>query len=413
MSAGESPAPLAGKFIVLAVTGGIASYKSIDLARRLALEGAEVQTVLTQNARAFVQALPFQVLTGLAPIERMFPMEGGRHPGDMPHISLSGRADQIVIAPATANALAKFARGEGDDFFSTLLLSARAPVIAAPAMNPRMWESPAVRDNVALLRARGHLVMEPGVGRMARLDEGAGRGRMPELDEILAEIHRALLPRPDLAGMRLAVSAGPTRERWDAVRFLSNRSSGKMGFSLAAAALARGAEVTLVAGPSSLPDPPGARTIRVESAEEMRAAMLKAWEGADAAVMAAAVSDYRPAEPVEEKKKKKEGPASLALERTPDILAEMGRAKNGRILVGFAAETGDLRENALDKLRRKGLDFIVANSVSGEEDAMGADSSRAILIGASGEAEEFPILEKSLLAGKILDRIAKMWQKKT
>jgi phosphopantothenoylcysteine decarboxylase/phosphopantothenate--cysteine ligase len=405
------PAPLAGKFIVLAVTGGIASYKSIDLARHLTLEGADVQCVLTRNALAFVQPLPFQVLTGRAPIDKMFPIQGGNHPGDMPHISLTDRADQIVLAPATANTISKFARGDGDDFLSTLLLSAGTPVIIAPAMNPRMWSSPAVIDNIRLLRSRGHIVIEPGVGRMARSEEGEGRGRMPDPTDILAEIHRVLLPRPDLTGRRLVVSAGPTRERWDAVRYLSNRSSGKMGFAIVRAALARGAEVTLVSGPAFLPDPPGAKVVRVESAEEMRAAMLKAWQGADAAVMAAAVADYRPTQAIADKKKKEDGPATLHLDRTADILAEMGASKGNRILVGFAAETSDLKANALRKLQNKQLDFIVANCVSGEEDAMGADASRAVIFDAFGGEEELPLQEKRLLAGRILDKLAEIWDK--
>ena len=411
MNEENSTAPMSGKFIVLAVTGGIASYKSVELARLLTLDGAQVQPILTQNALAFVQALPFQILTGRMPIEAMFPIEGGRHPGDMPHISLTGQADMIVLAPATANTIAKFAQGIGDDFVSTLLLSAKAPVIAAPAMNPRMWVNPAVRENVRLLRSRGHIVMEPGLGRMARAEEGLGRGRMPEPSEILTEVRRILLPEPDLSGLRILVSAGPTRERWDAVRFLSNRSSGKMGYALASVACSRGAEVTLVSGPVSLPDPPGVETFRVESADEMRTAVLKAWETTDVAIMAAAVADFRPANPINEKKKKGAGPIALNLERTPDIIAEMGHEKGDRILVGFAAETDNLKENALDKLRRKGLDFIVANAVSGEEDAMGSDTSRAHIFNASGTEEAFPLLEKHALAEFILDRAAKMWHK--
>ncbi len=411
MTEENNTAPLEGKFIVLAVTGGIASYKSIELARLLTLDGAQVQPILTQNARAFVQALPFQILTGHMPIEAMFPIEGGRHPGDMPHISLTDRSDLIVLAPATANIIAKFARGMGDDFVSTLLLSAKAPVIVAPAMNPRMWANPAVRENVHLLRSHGHLVMEPGAGRMARAEEGQGRGRMPEPSEILTEVRRLLLPEPDLAGLRLLVSAGPTREKWDAVRFLSNRSSGIMGFALASVACLRGAEVTLVSGPVSLPDPPGVRTIRVESTDEMRTAALNAWKNMDAAIMAAAVADFRPANPISGKQKKESGSASIELERTPDIIAEMGHKKGNRVLVGFAAETDNLKENALDKLRRKQLDLIVANAVSGEDDAMGSETSRAHLFDASGAEEAFPLLEKHALAEFILDRVAKMWEK--
>ncbi|OGL59965.1 MAG: hypothetical protein A3I72_02160 [Candidatus Tectomicrobia bacterium RIFCSPLOWO2_02_FULL_70_19] len=402
---------LAGKRIVLGVSGGIAAYKAIDLARQLTLLGAEVQAVLTRSALAFVQPLSFEVLTGRTPISRMFPIEGASHPGDMPHISLTGHADLVVVAPATANLIGKFAGGIGDDFLSTLLLSARPPALVAPAMNPRMWASPAVQENVRKLKERGHFVMEPGVGRMARAEEGEGSGRMPEPEAILAEVLRFLAPPHDLAGMRLVVSAGPTRERWDAVRYLTNRSSGKMGYALAAAAAARGAEVTLVSGPAGLPGPPGLRTMRVESAAEMREAVLAAWKDAHAGIMAAAVSDYRPARATVHKQKKKEGPLTLTLERTADILAEMGKKKGKRLLVGFAAETGDLTKNAKDKLRRKGLDLIVANRVAGEEDAMGADSATAVLIRAGGKEEHFPRLRKDALASAILDRLAEMWQK--
>ena len=405
----NAPAPLSGKKTVLGVSGGIASYKSIDLARLLDLDGAEVRTVLTQSASSFVQPLPFEVLTGKTPIQRMFPIEGGESTGDMPHISLTDSADLILIAPATANIIGKFAQGVGDDFLSTLLLSAKPPVLIAPAMNPRMWASPAVQENVAALRERGHVVMEPGVGRMARAEEGTGRGRMPEPQEILLAARRILLPNPDLAGMKLLVTAGPTRERWDAVRYLSNRSSGKMGFALAGEAARRGADAILVSGPAVLPDPPGVRVVRVESAAEMYEAVKSEWSDAHALVMAAAVADYRPVDPSTRKHKKGDGPLAIELERTADILAELGVDKGGRILVGFAAETDEVIERAKEKLERKGLDLIVANKVAGAVDAMGADASCAWLIDES-ETEALPVLEKGLLAGRILDRLAKMWQ---
>ena len=405
----NAPAPLSGKKTVLGVSGGIASYKSIDLARLLVLDGAEVQTVLTQSAASFVQPLPFEVLTGKTPIQSMFPIEGGESTGDMPHISLTDSTDLILIAPATANIIGKFAQGVGDDFLSTLLLSAKPPVLIAPAMNPRMWASPAVQENVAALRERGHVVMEPGVGRMARAEEGVGRGRMPEPQEILLAARRILLPNPDLAGMKLLVTAGPTRERWDAVRYLSNRSSGKMGFALAGEAARRGADVVLVSGPAVLADPPGVRVVRVESAADMYEAVKNEWIDAHALVMAAAVADYRPIDPSIRKHKKGDGPLAIELERTTDILAELGVDKGSRILVGFAAETDEVLERAKEKLERKGLDLIVANKVAGAEDAMGADASRAWLIDES-ETEALPVLEKGLLAGRILDRLAKMWQ---
>ena len=405
----NAPAPLAGKKTVLGVSGGIAAYKSIDLARLLTLDGAEVQTVLTESAASFVQPLPFEVLTGVTPIRKMFPVEGGKSTGDMPHISLTEGADLIVIAPATANIIGKFAQGVGDDFLSTLLLSARPPALIAPAMNPRMWASPAVQENVAALRERGHVVMAPGAGRMARAEEGVGRGRMPEPGEILLAARRILLPEPDLSGMKLVVTAGPTREKWDAVRYLSNRSSGKMGFALAGEAARRGADAVLVSGPAALADPPGVRVVRVESAAQMYEAVKSEWADAHALVMAAAVADYRPVDPSARKRKKGDAPLAVELERTTDILAELSSEKGDRILVGFAAETDEVLERAKEKLERKGLDLIVANRVSGDEDAMGADASRAWIID-SNATEALPVLEKGVLAGRILDRLAKMWQ---
>ncbi len=405
----NAPAPLSGKKTALGVSGGIASYKSIDLARLLVLDGADVQTILTESAASFVQPLPFEVLTGVTPIQKMFPIEGGGFTGDMPHISLTESADLIVIAPATANIIGKFAQGVGDDFLSTLLLSARPPALVAPAMNPRMWASPAVQENVAALRERGHVVMAPGVGRMARAEEGTGRGRMPEPQDILLAARKILLPDPDLSGMKLVVTAGPTREKWDAVRYLSNRSSGKMGFAIAGEAARRGAEVVLVSGPAALADPPGVRVVRVESAAEMYEAVKSEWADAHTLVMAAAVADYRPVDPSARKRKKGDAPLVVELERTTDILAELSSEKGDRILVGFAAETDDVVDRAKEKLARKRLDLIVANRVSGDEDAMGADASRAWIID-SNVTEVLPVLEKAVLAGRILDRLAKIWQ---
>ena len=405
----NAPAPLSGKKTALGVSGGIASYKSIDLARLLVLDGADVQTILTESAASFVQPLPFEVLTGVTPIQKMFPIEGGGFTGDMPHISLTESADLIVIAPATANIIGKFAQGVGDDFLSTLLLSARPPALVAPAMNPRMWASPAVQENVATLRERGHVVMAPGVGRMARAEEGTGRGRMPEPQDILLAARKILLPDPDLSGMKLVVTAGPTREKWDAVRYLSNRSSGKMGFAIAGEAARRGADAVLVSGPAALADPPGVRVVRVESAAEMYEAVKSEWADAHALVMAAAVADYRPVDPSAQKRKKGDAPLAVELERTTDILAELSSEKGDRILVGFAAETDDVVDRAKEKLERKGLDLIVANRVSGDEDAMGANASRAWIID-SNATEALPVLEKGILAGRILDRLAKMWQ---
>ncbi len=410
MSAHLPSGPIAGKTTILGVSGGIASYKSIALARLLVLDGAEVQTVLTQNASSFVQPLPFEVLTGKTPIQRTLPVEGDAFTGDMPHVSLSDRADLMLIAPATANIIAKFTHGVGDDFLSTLLLSAKPPVLIAPAMNPRMWASSAVQENIEILRERGHIVMEPGAGHMARAEEGAGQGRMPEPREILLVARRILAANPDLSGMRIIVTAGPTRERWDAVRFLSNRSSGKMGFALAREAAGRGADVRIVSGPVALPDPPGVRVVRVESAADMREAVKDVWADAHALIMAAAVADYRPISPSFQKHKKGGGALSIELERTTDILSELGAEKGNKILIGFAAETERMVKRAKDKLKRKRLDFIVANAVCGEEDAMGADSSRTCIIHPDGATQALPLLPKRILAGRILDHLAKLWQ---
>ncbi|MFQ5894812.1 MAG: bifunctional phosphopantothenoylcysteine decarboxylase/phosphopantothenate--cysteine ligase CoaBC, partial [Nitrospinota bacterium] len=268
-----SPSPFRDAFLVLGVTGGVAAYKAVELLRLLTEAGAQVQVTMTEHAAEFVRPLSFQVLSGREVISRMFPIEGGAHPGDMPHISLTRRADLVVVAPATANLIGKFAHGIADDFLTTLLLSAPAPVVVAPAMNPRMYRSPLVQANLARLRELGHRIVDPEEGPMAsREEEEEGVGRLAAPGVILEAIEEALRQRGkgsgDLAGLRLLVTAGPTREAWDPIRFLSNRSSGRMGYALAARAAARGAQVTLVSGPTSLPPPAGAELIRVETAEE-------------------------------------------------------------------------------------------------------------------------------------------------
>ncbi len=402
---------LKGKFVVLGVTGGIAAYKAVELLRLFVKSGAETQVVMTANAQHFVGPLTFQALSQRPVVTRMFPMEGGKAPGEMPHIGLAQRASLIVIAPATANLTAKFALGLADDFLSTLLLTAECPVLLAPAMNTRMYENAAVQENLGKLRSRGVLVVGPEEGPLATEVEGGGKGRLAEPEAIFRRAEALLLTGDDLKGLRVLVTAGPTREAWDTIRFLSNRSSGRMGYALAARASERGAEVTLVSGPTSLEPPSGVKFIGVESALEMREALLGELPGAHALIKAAAVSDFRPKQLLPQKLKKSKGPVTLELEPNPDILREVGERKGGLILVGFAAESEDLLENARKKLREKNLDLIVANPVGVEESAMGSEKTSALILSAEGEIREFPTLSKEELADEVLSRLKLLWRK--
>ena len=401
----KNNSPLFKRKVILAISGGIAAYKSIELARLLTLDGAEVQTILTENALAFVQPLPFEILTGIKPITKLFPINKNSTSGHIPHINLTEKADLIIIAPATANLIGKFAQGIGDDFISTLLLSVKNKVLIAPAMNPRMWSSKPVQKNIKTLNTYGHIILNPGDGLMASPEEESGLGRMPEPSEILHSAREMLGIQQDLKGKRILVTAGPTREKIDAVRYLSNRSSGKMGYSIAKNAFDRGAEVTLISGPVSIPSLIGPKTIQIETAKQMQDAIFNIWSKIDIVIMAAAVSDHRPANPSKEKNKKKNGDLSIALETTEDILRKMGKMKKKQILIGFAAETSDLLENAKIKLKDKNLDLIVANEVSGPNDAMGSDESKAIIIDSNEKAFQFKNTKKILLADKILDHL--------
>ncbi|MFQ6111189.1 MAG: bifunctional phosphopantothenoylcysteine decarboxylase/phosphopantothenate--cysteine ligase CoaBC [Nitrospinota bacterium] len=402
---------LEGKFVVLGVTGGIAAYKAAELLRFFVKAGAETQVVMTANAQNFIAPLTFQVLSQRPVVTRMFPMEGGDAAGEMPHIGLAERASLIVIAPATANIIAKFALGLADDFLSTLLLSARCPVLLAPAMNTHMWENPTFQENLEKLKSRGVLVVGPEEGPLATEVEGRGRGRLAEPESIFRRAEAILLAGDDLKGLRLLVTAGPTREAWDAIRFISNRSSGRMGYALAARASERGAEVTLLSGPTSLEPPSGVKFIGVESALEMREALLRELPRAHALIKAAAVSDFRPKQSLPQKLKKSEGPLTLELEPTPDILREVGERKGKLILVGFAAESEDLLKNAKKKLREKNLDLIVANPVGGEDSAMGSEKASALIITAEGEVTELPTQSKEELADEVLSRLKLLWEK--
>jgi len=387
--------------VILGVGGGIAAYKSCELVRLLVRGGASVRVVMTPNSTRFVGPLTFQALSGHPVLVDLLDPASEASYG---HLDLARRADLLVVAPATADLLARLRAGMGDDAVTTTALACTCPVLVAPAMNTRMWEGPAVQENLAALRARGWHVVGPSSGELA--DGDVGEGRLADPAEIAEAAGRILAPR-DLEGRRVLVTAGPTREPIDPVRHLSNPSTGKMGFEVARAAARRGAEVLLVSGPTVLRDPEGVRVIRVTTAEEMAAAVLGAAGEQDLFVAAAAVSDYRPRDPLASKKKKTGGAESLQLERTPDILATLGERLAGRprspVLVGFAAETEDLVPNAREKLRRKRCDLVVANAVGMPGAGFGSDRNRVSLVGPA-EVEEVEGT-KSAVADFILDRV--------
>jgi len=396
---------LAGKKIVLGVTGGIAAYKSAELVRELVRAKAQVWVIMTRNAREFVTPLTFQTLSGNPVSTDLFNLLGESEIG---HISLADRADILVIVPATANIIGKIAGGIADDLLSTVVFATRAPVLLAPAMNVHMWENPICRDNIHKLRARGYHFIDPEAGELACGYEG--KGRLAEIPAVVEEIRFVLSPK-DFVGETVLVTAGPTVEDLDPVRFLSNRSSGKMGYALAKAARRRGAEVILVNGPTSLPPPPKVRRISVRSALEMREAVFHHLEKASILLMAAAVSDYRPKQAAGHKVKKTSAPAALELERNPDILSEAGRSKGNRLFVGFAAETQNLLKNAKEKLAQKNLDLIVANDVSQPGAGFRVDTNIAKIIDRSGRAEKLPLMSKEDLADRILDRLLALKRK--
>ncbi len=390
-------ASLAGRFIVLGVTGGIAAYKAVEVCRLLVDAGAHVAPVLTADAQRFVGPLTFTALASEPARVDLFDA-----PEPMPHTRLGQQADLVLVAPATATLLAKAAAGLGDDLLTATLLATRAPVLLAPAMHTEMWEHPAVRANVATLTGRGVNLVGPDQGHLAGGD--AGPGRLADPTEIVVAAARVLAEQGDLAGVSILVTAGGTREAIDPVRFLGNRSSGKMGHAVADVAARRGARVTLVTT-TDRPAVPGVEVVAVTTADEMADAVLARSDAADAVVMAAAVADFRPKAPADEKLKKTEGVPELVLEPTPDILAALGAAKRHQVLVGFAAETERLREHAAAKLAAKRLDLVVANDVSAPDAGFEVDTNRAVLLDSDGSAEELPLLPKSTLAGIVLDRV--------
>jgi phosphopantothenoylcysteine decarboxylase / phosphopantothenate---cysteine ligase len=391
--------PLAGRRVLLGITGGIAAYKAAYLARLLRERGAEVQVVMTPAATRFVGPDTFAALTGRPVHSDVF-----EHTDEVLHVRLAHAADAAVVAPATANVLAKLALGLADDLLTSTLLELGRPVVVAPAMHTGMWDSPATRHNMDTLRDRGVTIVGPAEGSLAAGDEGMGRMADPE--EIASALQR-LFSGGDLEGRRVIVTAGPTYEPIDAVRFIGNRSSGKMGFAVAAEAAARGAAVTLITGPTDLQDPPNVEVVRVETADEMRSEMLSRFEDADAVVKAAAVADFRPSTPAKEKIKKAEGVPSVVLQPTPDILKELGERKGHKVLIGFAAETGDLEAAGRRKLDEKNLDLVVVNEVGRPGTGFDADTTRALILARDGDDESLREWTKRGLASAICDRLAK------
>lgn len=391
---------LKGKKIVLGVTGGIAAYKAAELVRELIKAGAEVHVVMTRNAQAFITPLTFQTLSGNPVTTEFFNLIAESQIG---HIALADRAEVLLVAPATANIIGKIAAGIADDMLTTVVMATQAPVLLAPAMNVHMWENKICQENIQKLRSRGYHFIDPDAGELACGYEG--KGRLAEIPEIVEEI-RALLSPKDFSGEKVLVTAGPTEEPIDPVRFLSNRSSGKMGFALARAARRRGAEVTLISGPTALAAPPQMRHIAVRSATQMREAVMNNLESASILIMAAAVSDYRPRQKAAEKIKKSKPETVVELELNPDILAEAGKHKKSRILVGFAAETENLLPSSREKLEKKNLDLIVANDVTLPGAGFEVDTNIVQMIDRDGKVEEVPLMTKEDLADRILDRIA-------
>jgi phosphopantothenoylcysteine decarboxylase/phosphopantothenate--cysteine ligase len=395
--------------VAVGVTGGVAAYKAAELVRRLQQEKLEVEVVMTRSAREFITPLTFAALTGRKVITEMFGAENAATANvesAIEHIAVATRIDALVVAPATADFLAKMAGGIADDFLSTLYLATKAPTIVAPAMNVQMWEHPATQENIARLRSRGVRVVDPEEGYLACGMSGAGR--LAGIEAIVRAVTETLGLRRDFEGQTALVTAGPTCEDLDPVRFLTNRSSGKMGYALAEAALRRGAEVVLISGPVALDPPQGLEFVPVRSSAEMRRAVVERLPAATVVLMAAAVADYRPSAVLSEKIKRGTSPLALELEPTPDILAEVGRSKGDRIVVGFAAETSAVAENARAKLLRKGADLVVANDVTEPGAGFDIDTNIVTLISRDGRETPLPRMSKCEVANRVLDEVVRL-----
>lgn len=390
---------LLNREILLGVAGGIAAYKAAELIRLLRGEGAQVSVVMTRSAQQFITPLTLQTLAGRRVALDTFDLA---QEAEIGHIALADRAEAVVLAPATANLIGKLAAGIADDLLTTVLLATRAPVLVAPGMNVHMYEHPAVQENLQRLRARGYRFVGPEEGGLACGYEGLGRLAAPEA---IVEGLQGLLASQDLAGERVVVTAGPTREPLDPVRFISNRSSGRMGIALARVARRRGAEVTLICGPVAVPPPPGVRVLGVGTAAEMGGALEGAFKEATIVVMAAAVADFRPGETLKAKRPRAEKRWSVELEPVPDLLADLARRKGTRLLVGFAAETGGAVAKARTKLAAKGVDLMVANDVTRPGAGFDVDTNVVAFVDGAGRVEELPLLSKEDVADRLFDRL--------
>jgi phosphopantothenoylcysteine decarboxylase/phosphopantothenate--cysteine ligase len=398
---------LKGRKIVLGVTGGIAAYKAAEFVRLLAKEEAHVYVVMTKNAQEFITPLTFQTLSGNPVVTDLFALIEDKKIG---HIAVADLAELIVILPATANIIGKIANGIADDFLSTMVMAAKAPVLFVPSMNVNMWENQIFQKNIRRLIESGYHFIEPGEGELAC--HWYGKGRLAELSEVIEKIEDLFSPK-DLDGEKILISGGPTQEPIDPVRFLTNRSSGKMGYALARVARRRGAEVILVTGPTSLPIPGGdIKVFPVRTAEEMRKAVLTHMKGCSVVIKAAAVSDYRPKKVSQQKLKKDESYRPLELEKTKDILKEVGRMKGNRVLVGFAAETEDLLSHARKKLKEKNLDFIVVNDVTRPDAGFEAETNQVKILYSSGQVKDLPLMSKEEVSQIILNEVAKSLKQK-
>ena len=392
-----------GKRVILCVCGGIAAYKSVELLRLFQKAGADVKVVMTQNAAQFVGSMTFEAISGHPVFSGMY---GGNPDAEMRHIAWAEDADAVVVAPATANIIGKLANGIADDALTTFMLAVTAPRVICPSMNTHMYENRAVQRNLDILEGDGFIIVDPGEGELAC--GAVGAGRLPEPEYIFDRVANVFTPK-DFKGKKVLVTAGPTREFIDPVRFVSNPSSGKMGYAVAKAAADRGGDVVLVSGPTALNTPFGVQRVDVTSAAEMAAAVFERMDDEDVIVKVAAVSDYTPVDTADHKIKKGEGGISIEMARTTDILTELGRRKKKhQILVGFAAETQNLKENALEKLKKKNLDMIAGNLVCGPESGFCADTNRINLFFKDGTIEELPVMDKSAAAHVLLDRIKEL-----
>ncbi len=395
---------LANKTVILGITGSLAAYKAADIASKLTQAGAGVEVIMTESATRFIAPLTLRNITGRPVVTDMFELASEF---SIEHVALAEAADVVAIAPATASLIARLAAGISDDMLTVTVLATKAPVILAPAMNVNMFENSITQDNLAKLKARGFTIIDPAYGRLA--SGKIGLGRLADVDKIIGTIKQVLGRGGDLAGKRMVVTAGGTQEPIDPVRHIGNRSSGKMGYAIAEAARDRGATVTLVTAPTSLPEPVGMEVVHIETAAQMKEAVAEATSQADALIMAAAVADYQPKSAAKAKIKKETPSLTLELIRTPDILTEV---KGDFLKVGFAAESEDIVANARQKLEKKQLDIIVANDITDADSGFGVDTNKVTLIDRDGKVENLPLLTKREVADRILDRVVELLAKK-